>query len=141
MYKVESKFASNTLSVVLLLLVGCHTSEVHRTPEEWHRLAISVLEKYLEEPGNEALARTTEPFLRKADINLSVFPASENPISIGNIRQFAAETHAEAVITSIDWDNTVIGSLRCGIGGGYFVNVVLDAHSGKHLLSAVVPGE
>jgi hypothetical protein len=44
-------------------------------------------------------------------------------------------------LSRVEWKDTMVATLRCGVGGGYFIIVGMNKTDGKVNIVSVVPGE
>jgi len=119
---------------LVLILSACSNRPV-TVDINWEEKTITAIKSYIVKPGNEELAESTKRFLD--DPIVGIDDARDNLPWVEAIKQYSDTSS----IKDIEWEKTVIGTLQCGIGGGYYISVVFNKDNGEKLLVTIVPGE
>jgi hypothetical protein len=98
----------------------------------WKKKTIDAVERLIAEPGREDLAEETKRFLENPAVYVASGSASKS--------MWLLEENKEA-LEGIDPADCTIGTLRCGIFGGYSISVVFNTETGKQIAISVIPGE
>ena len=103
---------------------------------DFRKAAIEAIREYISTPAKRELRKSTTRFLENPIV--TVEKARSNKPFLAMFRQHCENKDA---LAEIAWERAMLGTLRCGIGGGYFISVALDSDTAKPLAVAVIPGE